>query len=89
VAQELHGEDPGFEGAILSTHDHAAFSGYGKGLNRLDGTGDYGFEIGEREGGDRGEGLSVKECGDGERCNEEREEKEKTRVAHISHRRTV
>jgi hypothetical protein len=54
MAEELDGEYPGLELAVLRAYQDAVFSGYGEGLRGLCGTGDDEAGLGEREGWDLG-----------------------------------
>src|SRR5271170_2197489 len=50
TTQELYGEYPGFELAVLRADEDAAWTGYGERLRGLDGTRDDEIGLGEIEG---------------------------------------
>ncbi len=66
VAEELDGENPRLELAVLGADEDTARAGYSEGLRRLCRAADDEACLGEREGGDLGlNGCCAEECGDG------------------------
>jgi hypothetical protein len=59
VGEELDGENPGLEGAVLLTNEEAALAGDGEGFGGTGGGAEDGAGGVKGEGGDGGEGLGV------------------------------
>jgi len=81
VAEELDGEDPGLKLTVLGADEDASLSGDSEWLDGLRGANDGQIGLGQWEGGDGREGLSL--CGKRGEGDEEREDRtELTRRLH-------